>query len=268
MSYRSLDAAEIVKTIRALEARILARFPSSGLSKVCHELLLIAEDTQQNAQMIAKPNLALKITSWLAVVAGVVGIAVVILVVTQSIQLQVGNEVFGVFQGIDAAMNITVLAGAALFFAVTFEDRIKRRNALRDLHVFRTISHVIDMHQLTKDPSAILARDERTPASPNRSMTRFQLTRYLDYCSEMQALTGKLAALYAQNLPDSVVIDAVNDIEELTTNFSRKIWQKITILESYEVGGPPRIDVPPAGLGRGDGKDAAKDLGKDTGKQA
>jgi hypothetical protein len=108
---------------------------------------------------------------------------------------------------------------------------------------------VIDMHQLTKDPSSILTRDERTPVSPNRSMTRFQLTRYLDYCSEMQALTGKLAALYAQNLPDPVVIEVVNDIEELTANFSRKVWQKISILESYDLGGPG-IDVPPAGTGR------------------
>jgi hypothetical protein len=53
----------------------------------------------------------------------------------------------------------------------------------------------------------------------------------------MQSLTGKLAAVYAQNLPDPVVIDAVNDIEELTANFSRKVWQKISILESYESPG-------------------------------
>jgi hypothetical protein len=251
MSYRSLDAGEIVKTIRALGERINERFPKSGLAKVCQELIVIGEETQRNARAIAAPNYLLKATGYIAVAAGVVGIATVILVVSQTIQLQVGNEVFGVFQGIDAAMNITVLAGAALFFAVTLEDRMKRRHALRDLHVFRTISHVIDMHQLTKDPSAILSRGESTPASPARTMSRFELTRYLDYCSEMQALTGKLAALYAQNLPDSVVIEAVNDIEELTTNFSRKIWQKITILEAYDVGGPPRTDVPPAGSARG-----------------
>jgi hypothetical protein len=65
-------------------------------------------------------------------------------------------------------------------------------------------------------------------------MKRFELTRYLDYCSEMLALTGKLATLYAQSLPDQVVIDAVNDIEILTANLSGKIWQKITILESRE----------------------------------
>jgi hypothetical protein len=58
----------------------------------------------------------------------------------------------------------------------------------------------------------------------------FEITRYLDYCSEMLSLTSKLAALYAQNLPDPVVIDAVNEIESLTTNLSQKIWQKITLV--------------------------------------
>ena len=52
-------------------------------------------------------------------------------------------------------------------------------------------------------------------------------------------LTSKLAALYAQNLPDPIIIDAVNDIENLTASFSRKIWQKITILDSYEVPAQP-----------------------------
>jgi len=71
-------------------------------------------------------------------------------------------------------------------------------------------------------------------------MTKFELTRYLDYCSEMLSLTSKLAALYAQVLPDAVVIDAVNEIENLTASFSRKIWQKISIVEAH-VGGDPGI---------------------------
>jgi hypothetical protein len=62
-------------------------------------------------------------------------------------------------------------------------------------------------------------------------MSEFELIRYLDYCSEMLSLTGKLAALYMQNMRDPVIIDAVTEIEELTTNLSRKIWQKIMILQ-------------------------------------
>jgi hypothetical protein len=235
MSYRALDAGEIVRTVRKLEQRIVQRFPEAGLARVCHDLVAIGEDARRKAEAIAAPNLALRVVTYGAIIAGLCGLAVVALVVTQFIQLQMGSEVFGVFQGIEAAMNITVLTGAALFFAVSLEDRIKRRRALSELHVFRSIAHVIDMHQLTKDPAALLLHGPATEASPRRTMSRFELTRYLDYCSEMLSLTGKLSALYAQNLPDPVVIDTVNDIEELTANFSRKVWQKITILESYDI---------------------------------
>jgi hypothetical protein len=234
MSYRALNASEIVKTISVLEHRINERFPKSGLTAVCHELLNVGEATQRNAQAIAVPNLWLRGLIYVAIIAGIVGLVVVAQAIIQSINVQVGTEVFGFFQGIDAAMNITVLVGAALFFAVSFDDRMKRRRALSELHVFRSIAHVIDMHQLTKDPSVVLGHYHATATSPKRIMKRFELTRYLDYCSEMLALTGKLATLYAQSLPDQVVIDAVNDIEILTANLSGKIWQKITILESLE----------------------------------
>ena len=75
-----------------------------------------------------------------------------------------------------------------------------------------------------------------TEHSPVRITNRQDLARYLDYCSEMLSITGKLAALFAQSVNDEVVIGAVNDIEELGSNLSRKIWQKITMIESSAVG--------------------------------
>jgi hypothetical protein len=241
VSYRTLDATQIIETLRRLEQRISERFPASGLAKVCRELVAIAETTQRKSEAIAAPNVALRAAIVAAVVAGVAGLVYVAL----SVKLQIGQaEIFGVFQGVEAAMNIVVLVGAALFFLISLETRIKRRRALRDLHVFRSIAHVIDMHQLTKDPSVLLARATPTPSSPRRPMGRFELIRFLDYCSEMLSLANKLAALNAQNLPDPVLIDAVNDIEQLSTNLSNKIWQKITILESHEAA-VPSTDVRP-----------------------
>ena len=230
MSYQTLDAALIVKTLRTLERRISQRFPDSGLASVCRDLIAIGERTQRNAGAIAATNWPLRIVVYLAVAAGLAGLGFI----AWTLKVQVGSaEVFGFFQGVDAVMNITLLVGAALLFATTLDDRIKRRRSLRELHVFRSVAHVIDMHQLTKDPSSILGEVAPTEASPQRAMSRYELTRYLDYCSEMLSLTSKLAALYAQVLPDSVVIDAVNEIENLTANFSRKIWQKISIIESF-----------------------------------
>jgi hypothetical protein len=72
---------------------------------------------------------------------------------------------------------------------------------------------------------------EPTATSPKRDMTAVEMSRYLDYCSELLAITGKLAALYAQAVPDEGVASAVNDIELLGSSLSRKIWQKITLID-------------------------------------
>ena len=234
LTYRKLDASRIIETLRRLEQRIAERFPSGGLVAVCRDLVTIAGKTEERSRSIAKPNLALRAAVAIAIIAGIAGLAIV----ARSIHLEVGNaEVFSVLQGVEAAANIVLLVGAALFFLVSLETRHKRNRSLRDLHTLRSIAHVIDMHQLTKDPSLYItgASATVTSSSPERNMTAFELTRYLNYCSEMLSLTNKLAAVYAQHLPDSVVIDAVNDIETLTTNLSGKIWQKITIIDAAKV---------------------------------
>jgi len=100
------------------------------------------------------------------------------------------------------------------------------------LHELRVMAHVIDMHQLTKDPESLLATYQQTKSSPKRTMTAFELQRYLDYYSEMLSMIGKIAALYVQNFTDTGVVNVVNEIESLTTDLSRKIWQKIIILQS------------------------------------
>jgi hypothetical protein len=104
---------------------------------------------------------------------------------------------------------------------------------------------VIDMHQLTKDPERVLRTDwESTPSSPTETMSPFLLTRYLDYCSEMLSILGKVAALYVQDFDDEVALAAVNEIEALTTGLSRKIWQKIMILQEAQLGETGLADIP------------------------
>jgi len=142
------------------------------------------------------------------------------------------DNVYSVLQGIEAAANLAVLMGAALFFLFRIEERIKRRRALRALHELRSIVHVIDMHQLTKDPSGSVKVGGSTASSPPRTLTRFELSRYLDYCSEMLSLTAKVAVLYAQSFPDTEVTEAVSDIERIAAGLSQKIWQKIMIVQA------------------------------------
>ena len=65
-------------------------------------------------------------------------------------------------------------------------------------------------------------------------MSKCELSRYLDYCSEMLALIAKLAALYAGRARDREVTAGVVEIEELTSDLGRKIWQKIMILSELD----------------------------------
>ncbi|MEO1719964.1 MAG: hypothetical protein AAFR23_07025, partial [Pseudomonadota bacterium] len=118
-------------------------------------------------------------------------------------------------EGFDALLNTVVLMGAGMFFLATLESRWKRQRALDDLHQLRSIVHVIDMHQLTKDPR-MLSDEQRTASSPVRSLSQFELTRYLDYCTEMLSLTAKIAALYAQSARDAAVLSAVSELETVS----------------------------------------------------
>ncbi len=83
------------------------------------------------------------------------------------------------------------------------------------------------MHQLTKDPTNVLV--ERTKHSPKRELTKDQLSRYLDYCSEMLSLTSKVAAIYGFNNRDEMVLNTINNIEMLSSSLSSKMWQKIEL---------------------------------------
>jgi len=227
MPYRTLDPERIIATAQKLEKRVTERFPGSGLSKVAVELAVIAQDTAEHARKLETPIVWLRLLIAAIIAAGA---AVFAFVGTFISFERLGGDGFSAVQGIEASINTLVLAGIGFFTLIRLEERFKRREAFRGLHSLRSIIHIIDMHQLTKDPSALSTTFVKTTHSPERTLTREQLTRYLDYCSEMLSLTGKLAALYAQALNDDVLVDAVNDIEALGTNLSRKIWQKIMMI--------------------------------------
>jgi hypothetical protein len=224
-----LDAGLIVDTVTTLRQRILERFPGSGLGRLADELLRIARVTDRQLRWVAAPHVPLRVASW------AVGGLILLLLAGLVTRLEVRTDAITLselLQASEAAFNDAVLLGAALYFLVSLEARLKRRRALRFLRELRAMAHIVDMHQLTKDPAALVQVGTDTPSSPRRTLTRYELGRYLDYCSEMLALNSKLAALYAQNFDDPVVLAAVDEVETLTTGLSGKIWQKIVILSS------------------------------------
>jgi hypothetical protein len=226
--YRRLDPQEIISTVKALNARIEGRFPNSGLGKISAELLRVANENVERVQWIQKPNFLLRTG---AALLSVVLISVVIDLVTHIHQFQM-NDYTNFIQALDASIGSVVFIGAAILFFVSWENRIKRGRALKAVHELRAMAHIVDMHQLTKDPENYFGRATRPVKSPKREMTPFELNRYFDYCNDSLALISKIAALYVQGFQDPVVLDAVDDVEDLTSGLARKIWQKIIILDN------------------------------------
>jgi hypothetical protein len=228
-AYSELKAGLIIETVAHLEQRIGERFPGSGLSRVSAELLRVAGQTAAIVAGLRGPIWPLRIGAVTAAGA-LVASTIWLLLLAFRVSLDVGN-ISELLQGFDAALNVVIFLSLALFFLVSIETRVKRRRVLRALHQLRSIIHVVDMHQLTKDPQHVLTDTRDTASSPTRTLNRYELARYLDYCSELLSLSSKLAALHVQYVNDPVVLDAVNDIETLAASLSNKIWQKIMILD-------------------------------------
>jgi len=231
MTYRNLDADKIVESAARLRMRVEERFPDRGIASVSRDLDAIAKEARQRASWISTPHTGIRVA-----IAFIIGILVfAILTILFGVDLELRTFDLGdLLQTLEAGINDLILIGAAIFFLITIEGRIKRHRAMSALHELRSLAHVIDMHQLIKDPERLLNRGVSTASSPVEKMTTFELSRYLDYCSEMLSVIGKIAALYVRDFNDPVALSAVNDIENLTTGLARKIWQKIMILHSFE----------------------------------
>jgi hypothetical protein len=230
MPFDALDPQKILDTARLLEGRVAGRFPDRGLRQVAAALVARTETTIAETRALQPPIWGLRLLVGAVVLAGAAVFALVGSVIPLN---QIGQRSISSFEGIEAGLNITVLAGLALLALMQLEARVKRRRVAAGLHRLRAMVHVIDMHQLTKDPVALQPGYTARAESPQRDLTAVELERYLDYCSEMLSLIGKLAALYAQAVPDEGVASAVNDIETLGSQLSRKVWQKITLIDSH-----------------------------------
>ncbi|MBZ9989989.1 hypothetical protein LB572_23085 [Mesorhizobium sp. BH1-1-5] len=230
MRYRTLDPARIIETAQRLEERVAERFPERGLSAVAAELVSLSGDLAKAARELEAPIWWLR---GVIVAAFIAGVAMFLFVGTilPLDRISGADDAVQSMQGIEATINTVILAVLGLLALIRTEERIKRKKVFRQLHGLRSLIHVIDMHQLTKDPATLSADFKPTSHSPARITNAGDLARYLDYCSEMLSITGKIAALFAQSVNDDVVVNAVNDIENLSSNLSRKIWQKITLIE-------------------------------------
>ena len=234
-----LDPEKILDTSLTLERRVFERFPTSGLSEVAAELVELARHAHETSDWIAAPDRKLRALSVIVilfiVVASIAAMAFAIASTPPGARIGWAE----VIQVAEAGVNDLVLLGAAVYFLMQFERRAKRTRVLKALNQLRTFAHLVDVHQLTKNPDALEPGYRSTESSPERELTAFEMGRYLDYCSEMLSLTGKIAALYCEAFDDNEAVEAATGLEAMAIGLQRKIWQKIMILETRQSRGAP-----------------------------
>ncbi|TNE51876.1 MAG: hypothetical protein EP344_16350 [Bacteroidetes bacterium] len=233
--FTDLNPSSILQTICGLENRIQQQFPDSGLLQVCKEFHNLAVQSEKLARQLGPPIWPVRVVTILA--AGLLLFVAIgaVMVLAESFSINT-EDISELLQATEAGINELIFLGLALYFLIGLEARIKRHSALQALHRLRSIAHVVDMHQLTKDPAHLLSQFQGSdvPMAGKRPLNRYELMRYLDYCAEMLALDSKIAALFAQNMDDPVILTTVNELESLTQGLSGKIWQKIMILDLAE----------------------------------
>ena len=227
-SLERLSGAFVADTVDLLGRRIAARFPGRGLTRVADELARLVRDVEEGTAQVRTR------LHWVRVACRI-GVAVVVLATVTALFLAL-RDVGRIDSSVDwlplieSAINDVVFAAIAVFFLLALPNRIERRHLLDLLHRLRSLAHIVDMHQLTKDPERLRPDFTETAVSPEIDLDRAGMEHYLNYCSELLSLIGKACALCAEESQDPVVLETVARIETLTTAMARKIWQKINVL--------------------------------------
>ncbi len=171
--YSILNSSEIETTIDALWQRISERFPESGLSSVGRRLLDISRHAAERSRLMNRPVYWLRFLS-IAVISLMIGVCLDIpwLFSPHRERLDWVEAV----ELLEPAMNIVVLIGALVYFFISLERRFKRAKALEAIHELRSVAHIIDMHQLTKDPEALISGLPMTSHSPKSHVDEVRVT--------------------------------------------------------------------------------------------
>ena len=232
--YRTLDPEKLLETIRLFSQRIAKVFPASGLSEVSAELEETAQVCFAEVKKQNRPLWGLRIAVTVAVLL-LLTLPLELLFLLRHPMKFDDLQNFGEFmQATDAGFNVIILLVGAAIFLVSVENRLKRRGALKVLHELRSLAHVVDMHQLSKDPVMdVSTLDDGTRLSdrPKAIKQAQDLWFYLSFSTDLLSVIRKLAACFAQSQTDRIVLDTVNEIETVSTALSRKIWQKMSLVK-------------------------------------
>ena len=230
-AFERLAVGPVRATAERLAQRMESRIPGRGLNTVAAELVRLIDDVGEGASLTQGRLRTARIVSRVTLALVIAGaIALFVIAARDAFSLHERENSVDWIPLIEAAINDLVFVAIAVFFLHSVPDRLERSRLLTLLYRLRSLAHIVDMHQLAKDPERVRAATRHSEPSPDTGLTREQMEAYLEYCTELLSLAGKIAALCAEESRDQVVLDTVRAIETLTISLSREIWQKIALL--------------------------------------
>ncbi len=188
-----LDPARIIETAENLARDVGERLPGSSLAGLAAELAQIAHATDQRARQARRPIYSIRFISVLAVGASLLALAYLLDHIHTRWEFGTITEVF---EAADAGFNLLILLAGALWFLITFENRIKRKKALVYIEELREFLHVIDVTQLYYTPLVYNPNSNHDPEASRGSLS-FDYTYFLS-CTQMLAVISNLAPLYTR----------------------------------------------------------------------
>ena len=238
MTARTLEKLEpvpVIETARRLRDRIGARFPDRGIHRVAQELVSLTEQVADTSAGSRRRSRLVRSASHT-----VIGIVVLVALVAFGFAVEAAftdapDNRLDWLPLIESAVNDIVFVAIAVVLLYSFPERVQRADLLAKLHRLRSLAHIVDMHQLTKEPESLRDAFVNGTDGADICLTPEQIEYYLEYCTELLSIVSKAAALCAEESQDDIVLNTVSTIETLTMGMSRKVWQKITVLSEERV---------------------------------
>ena len=212
-----LDPARIIETAENLAREVGERLPGSSLAGLAVELAQIAHATNERARQARRPIYAIRVVSLVAVSASLLALWYL---VGHIHTRWVFGTITEVFEAADAGFNLLILLAGALWFLITFENRIKRKKTLMFIEELREFLHVIDVTQLYYTP--VLYNPDPGVA---RTSVSLDYTYFL-FCTQMLAVIGNLAPLYTRGAADDSIMRAASEVELLANAITDKLLSK------------------------------------------
>lgn len=223
-----LDAGKIVETARNLADDINRRLSGSNLAGLANELAALAVATEKRGRRARRPFLAIRTISALAIS----GVLLAIWYLARHIQTRWEfGTITDVLIGLNAGFHLLVLLAGALWFCVTIESRIKRKETLGFIEELREFAHVIDVSQLYFTPDLYRYRHGAGPGNPAINET------YLLHCTQMLAVVSNLASLYTRGATGDSILRAASEVEMLAIAISTKHLTKAEVVREMNKDG-------------------------------